>query len=202
MDTFLSIPKNIVLKSEIMEKKSRFLTFVKYVEKSEDAEQFYREKRKEFSDAKHIVFAYRLLNVSRVSDDGEPSGTAGRPILQVLEKMNLYNLIVVVVRYFGGVKLGAGPLLRVYSNSVVKVLDAPFALYEKAVKEQVKISFAEFENILNMATKNEIATQDIQFADGVTLMVIKPKTSALKFAQVLSSEEIFYSFKSEIKSVN
>lgn len=195
MDTFFSIPQETVLKSEITEKKSRFLAFAKYVQNSEDAEQFYREKRKEFPDARHIAYAYRLLNVSRASDDGEPSGTAGRPILQVLEKMNLYNVIVIVVRYFGGVKLGAGPLLRMYSNSASKVLETPLSVYEKAVKERIKVSFSEFENVLNMATRGEIATQDIQFYEEVTLTVIRPKCKDLKFANVLSGEEIFYSFR-------
>jgi len=199
MDEFNSIPINNELKSEIDEKRSRFLAFAKYVDNSEDAEQFYREKRKEFSDAKHIVFAYRLLNVSRASDDGEPSGTAGRPILQVLEKMNLYNVIVVVVRYFGGVKLGAGPLLRVYSNSVTKVLGANIVNYEKAIKERVQITFAEFESILQMSIRGEIAIRDIEFSDGVTLTIIHPKDKDFNFLKVLSSEEIFYSFKSKNK---
>ena len=154
MESFRSITDLKILESEIIEKKSRFLSFAKYVPSSEQAEMFIRETRKKYSDAKHIVFAYRLLSVSRASDDGEPSGTAGRPILDVIQKLDLYNIVVVVVRYFGGTKLGAGPLLRTYSKSASEVLKTDFRLYEKCFKAKISVSFQKFEELLKLASKN------------------------------------------------
>lgn len=193
MDKFLSIPVNKILESEIVEKKSRFLAFAKYVSSSEDAEMFYREMRKKYNDARHIVFGYRLLNVSRANDDKEPSGTAGKPILDVITKMNLYNVIVVVVRYFGGVKLGAGPLLRAYSNSASEVLKPPFCEFQQALKVKTEVGFSEFENLLKLATKNEIFLTDIEFSQKVSLTVIYPKDKEFNFEK-LSEESIYYSF--------
>ncbi len=194
MKNFISIAPNVLLTEEIVEKKSRFLAFAQYVNSEKEAEIFYQEKKKKYSDARHIVFAYRLQNTSKSTDDGEPSGTAGRPILQVLEKMNLFNIIVVVVRYFGGVKLGAGPLLRAYANSATQVLRQGLVQYEQATKERVNLSFSEFENILKKASKKEVAVQDVEFAEKVTLTIIYPLSMALNIKDILSSEEVFYSF--------
>ena len=194
MESFVSIPNLKVLESEITEKKSRFLAFAKYVTTSEDAELFYRQKRKEFSDAKHVVFAYRLINVSRASDDGEPSGTAGKPILDVIQKLGLYNVIVVVVRYFGGVKLGAGPLLRVYSKSASEVLKKPYRLYEKCLKSSVRVEFSQFQSLLKLASENKIMLENIEYSEKVALDIIAPAYEKFNY-DVISRQEIFYSFK-------
>lgn len=196
METFLSIKDDITQKNEIEEKKSRFIAFSKYVETSEEAEEFYRKLKLEYKDARHVVFAYRLLTTSRASDDGEPSGTAGKPILQILEKMNIYNIIVVVVRYFGGIKLGAGPLLRVYKNSASSVL-TDLRVYEKANETRLELTFSEFESLLKQSMKEKIITKDIVFSEKVTLKAIYPKSFNLKIGHELSKKEIFYSFGGE-----
>ena len=104
--------------AEIVEKKSRFIATVLPVEKEEEAETFLAELRKKYWDASHNVYAYRIglsKTVERFSDDGEPVHTAGMPILSVLRKEELYNVCVVVTRYFGGTLLGTGGLVRAYS---------------------------------------------------------------------------------------
>lgn len=100
-------------------KKSKFIGFCVKVSTTIEVENFLIELKKEHKKAKHIAFAYILKNphLEKCSDDGEPSGTAGRPILNVLQKRNLSDCLICVVRYFGGIKLGAGGLVRAYGKS-------------------------------------------------------------------------------------
>ena len=106
---------------EIIEKKSRFIATVRLVESEEEALSFIEEMRKKYWNATHNCYAYVIgerRELVRCSDDGEPSGTAGRPMLDVLLGENLYNTAVVVTRYFGGTLLGTGGLVRAYSRAV------------------------------------------------------------------------------------
>ncbi len=107
--------------SEFIEKKSRFLSFVHPVETEEDALDIIEKARKKYYDSTHVVFAYKIKenNICRFSDDGEPQGTAGIPVLDVITKNDLENVLIIVVRYFGGTLLGAGGLVRAYSKSAV-----------------------------------------------------------------------------------
>lgn len=105
--------------AEIIEKKSRFIAAAKPVLTEQEAIDFINSKRSRFYDASHNVYAYVLSenNIARFSDDGEPSGTAGMPVMEILKKENLTDLVVVVTRYFGGTLLGAGGLIRTYGKS-------------------------------------------------------------------------------------
>ena len=200
---FISLPKDVLKTGEITEKKSRFLVFAKNVETSQEAEDFYRSIKKEHKTARHTVCAYKLRTLSHFTDDGEPSGTAGKPILDVIEKQRLVNIIVVVVRYFGGIKLGAGPLLRVYSNSASLVLKPPFALFENCQQLQAKVTFAQFENLVKLASKNEIKLENIQFGEDVSLTIIAQINQDFSYLNIAEKQEIFYSFKqiSDIKNL-
>ena len=111
--------------AEIVEKKSKFIANIFYVETLEDVEIKLKEIRKKYYDAKHNCFAFRLdnENISRFSDDGEPSGTAGAPMLNILEGNNLSNVLVIVTRYFGGILLGTGGLVRAYSDATIKAIE-------------------------------------------------------------------------------
>lgn len=112
-------------KSEKIIERSRFITYSKHVESEEEARAFLAEVRAEHSLATHVCYAFicdKLGNLCRFSDDGEPQGTAGMPILEVLKNKGLYQTAVAVVRYFGGVKLGAGGLVRAYSSSAAENL--------------------------------------------------------------------------------
>ena len=106
---------------EIIEKKSRFIATVRPVRNEEEALAFLEEMRKQYWDARHNCYAYsvgRNREYTRCSDDGEPSGTAGRPMLDVILGEDIYNVAAVVTRYFGGVLLGTGGLVRAYSGSL------------------------------------------------------------------------------------
>ncbi len=102
---------------EIIIKKSKFISFLFEIKKLEDINKIINELKIEHKKATHICYAYKIDNNVKFYDDGEPSGTAGKPIYNIIEKKNLNNILIVVIRYFGGIKLGAGGLLRAYSNS-------------------------------------------------------------------------------------
>lgn len=104
---------------QVIEKKSNFLSFVYPINNEEMALEYINNAKKKYYDARHVVFAYKLKeqNISRFSDDGEPQGTAGVPILDVIIKNQLENVLIIIVRYFGGVLLGAGGLIRAYSKA-------------------------------------------------------------------------------------
>ena len=111
----LSIKDNIV--NEVIIKKSKFITFLYRVDDIESVNSYLDSLNDKYKDATHICYAYIIDNVKRFSDNGEPGGTAGMPILGVLENKNLDHILCCVVRYFGGIKLGANGLVRAYSSS-------------------------------------------------------------------------------------
>ncbi len=108
--------------NEIIIKKSRFLGFYYELEDIDDVDIIIDNLKKEHKKARHLPYAYKFMNTAKKSDDKEPSGTAGMPIYTVLEKNNLNNCLIIVIRYFGGVKLGAGGLFRAYMECASKVV--------------------------------------------------------------------------------
>ena len=121
---YLTVAKAAV--DEFTEKRPRFIGAIQPVTTEEEAQAFIKAKQKEFWDAKHNVYAYVLDggNLCRFSDDGEPQGTAGIPVLDVLRKEGLTDCVVVVTRYFGGILLGGGGLVRAYSHGAKIAVDA------------------------------------------------------------------------------
>lgn len=115
-----SIQKEIT--SEIIINKSRFITIITNINDINKIKEKLEEIKKTYKDATHYCFAYIIQNHEKCSDNGEPSGTAGIPILNVLKQNNLTNILCVVIRYFGGIKLGAGGLIRAYSTSASEAL--------------------------------------------------------------------------------
>lgn len=104
-------------------KKSKFIAYYYELDDTNDIKIIIDELRKEHKKAKHIVYAYKFGNTAGKTDDKEPSGTAGLPLYNLLEVNNLNNKMIVVVRYFGGIKLGAGPLMRAYKNAGASVIN-------------------------------------------------------------------------------
>ena len=134
----LSIRNNIV--NEIVIKKSRFITFLYRVDNEKDVKLFLDNLNKEYKDATHICYAYIVDNIKRFNDDGEPSKTAGMPILNVLENNSLDHILCCVVRYFGGIKLGANGLVRAYSNSCCEIINK-CDLVNLSLGKEVEITF-------------------------------------------------------------
>lgn len=173
MDKLISVANDQIYTSEILINKSRFLCFIKHVIDKIDAENFVADIKKQYKDARHVCYAYRLTNTSKMSDDGEPSGTAGRPILQILEKQNLYNLAAVVVRYFGGIKLGAGGLLRAYSSAVTECLgNAKKVAWTKAKLYEISMDYKEYQAFINSIKNRKIQILSTDFTDGAKLQIV------------------------------
>lgn len=129
--------------AEILIKKSRFIANVAPVRSEAEAWAYIERIRAEHSDATHNCFAFKAGTVQRMSDDGEPSGTAGRPIFDVLEKQGLSDTAIVVTRYFGGILLGAGGLVRAYSQGAVAGVEAAgIARAVAAVDMQLTMDYA------------------------------------------------------------
>ncbi len=116
-----SISKNQI--NEIIINKSKFITLIYPIKSKEDISNILKDIKETYKDATHYCYGYILDNIEKCDDNGEPSGTAGMPILKVLKYNNLTDILCVVVRYFGGIKLGAGGLIRAYSNSTSEILN-------------------------------------------------------------------------------
>ena len=141
-----TVKENIA--NEIIINKSRFITYVYKVNNKDEIDNILSLLRKEYKDATHHCYAYILGNLKKASDDGEPAHTAGMPILNVLENKELNNVLAVVIRYFGGIKLGAGGLVRAYSNSVAKALDnAVLVPIIKEIKIKIEFSYSNIDNV-------------------------------------------------------
>lgn len=125
--------------------KSRFIAHIKPVTTEEEAKAFINEIKAEYRDANHNCSAYTVgdqMNIQKANDDGEPSGTAGVPMLEVLKKLEIHNVCVVVTRYFGGIKLGGGGLIRAYSGAVRDVIyDIGRVVLKPALPTTVTVSY-------------------------------------------------------------
>lgn len=108
--------------NEIIIKNSKFITYLYKINNINDIDNYLKQIKEINKDATHYCYAYILDNIKKADDDGEPSGTAGIPILKVLENNNLFNILAIVVRYFGGIKLGANGLIRAYTKSITNTL--------------------------------------------------------------------------------
>ena len=111
-----------MIENEIVIKKSRFITKLYNINNIDEVQTILDDLKKEYKKATHFCYAYSINGQEKAFDDGEPSHTAGLPILNVIHMKNLNNILIVVVRYFGGVKLGAGPLTRAYSKSASEII--------------------------------------------------------------------------------
>lgn len=163
---------------EITEKKSRFIATVRPVETEEEALAFIEEMKKKYWDARHNCYVYSVgtnREFTRCSDDGEPSGTAGRPMLDVILGAELYNVAVVVTRYFGGVLLGTGGLVRAYSGAVQAGL-AQSRLIEKkhGIVLAVTTDYTGIGKLQYIAGERGISILDSEYTDKVVLKLLVP----------------------------
>ena len=124
--------------NEIVINKSRFIAVITPIKEKEEINLILNSLKEKFKDATHYCYAYIVNQVKRFSDDGEPGGTAGMPILHVLEENNCNHILAIVVRYFGGIKLGAGGLVRAYSNSVIEALKKA-SLRDEIIGNEIEI---------------------------------------------------------------
>ena len=174
---FKTIKEDGMVQEEI--KKSRFICHVKRVYSEEEARAFIGAIKKEHYKATHNCSAFIIgekSDIKRTSDDGEPSGTAGVPMLGVLGKHDLTNLCVVVTRYFGGIKLGAGGLIRAYAGSVALAIKE-IGLVE--IKEQaglrLQLSYSQYQDFANFLKTENLLEYDTEFTDTVSTLLFVDK---------------------------
>ena len=143
------VDKEII--NEIIIEKSRFITYLNRVDSIDEANEYLQNIKKKHYDATHHCFALIIDDIVRSNDNGEPSGTAGVPILDVLKKNDITNTICVVVRYFGGIKLGAGGLVRAYSSSCSEALKKANFITKKIFKRySVIIDYKTYNSLINI----------------------------------------------------
>lgn len=162
-------------RAEIVEKKSRFIATVKPVTTQEEALEFVESTKKKYWDARHNCSAFVIGSqneITRCSDDGEPSGTAGRPMLEVLLGAKLHNVAVVVTRYFGGVLLGTGGLVRAYTKAVQEGLAASqVAVQAFGTRAIIETDYNGIGKIQYILAKAGVTVEELQYTDKVTLQI-------------------------------
>ena len=188
--------------AEMIEKKSRFIGHCRPVKTEEDAIAFINAVRAEHREATHNVYAYILRenNVMRYSDDGEPAGTAGVPVLEVLRKEGLTDAVIVVTRYFGGVLLGAGGLVRAYGKSARLGVDAAVRV-EKLLCNiyLVKTDYSAYGKLQYAVMEGGYILKDTRFTDAVELVVCAERERAAEFEKMIT-ETSFGRSKAELIS--
>lgn len=163
---------------EFVEKRSRFIGYCKPVKTEQEAIDFINEKRSEHWNATHNVYAYSLRegNIKRYSDDGEPSGTAGMPVLEVIVKNEIFDVVVVVTRYFGGVLLGTGGLVRAYSHgSKIAVEAAKPVIMQNCLVCEARCAYNQYGKVSSLIIGVGAAVDDTVYESDVLVKFhIKP----------------------------
>lgn len=180
---------------EFVEKRSRFIGYCKPVKTEQEAIEFINEKRSEHWNATHNVYAYSLRegNIKRYSDDGEPSGTAGMPVLDVIVKNEIFDVVVVVTRYFGGVLLGTGGLVRAYSHgSKIAVEAAKPVIMQNCLVCEARCAYNQYGKVSSLIIGVGAAVDDTVYESDVLVKFhIKPDllgTLNKKLADTTSGE--------------
>jgi uncharacterized YigZ family protein len=197
MKTYSSIAR--FAETEIVIKKSRFLGYAYPVQNVGNAEKHLVEIRAKNKDASHNCYAYIIEDGNmRVSDDGEPQGLAGTPILSVLKKRSLQKTLVIVTRYFGGVKLGGGGLVSAYSGTASEVLDkAGVKVYQESVIAKIRFSYEHEKIVEQIIKKHEISLLGKEYLEVISFEVTVPqekwqevKNTLNRFAVQVENEEV------------
>ena len=163
------------VESEFVEKRSRFICHLWHVECVAEARARIEEMKMKYYDARHNCWCYLLKegNVVRYSDDGEPQGTAGQPMLNVFQREGVENVCCVVTRYFGGILLGAGGLVRAYAHAAKLAVDAAQRkVMSPAVLVEMQMDYNQYGRINNVLSKYTAIVQDTAFTDMVTMRIL------------------------------
>ena len=166
---------------EFEEKRSLFIGHAVHVDSEDEAQAFIKQLKKEYSDATHNCFAYLLKGgiIARYSDDGEPQGTAGMPMLETIRKSGVNDVCVVVTRYFGGILLGAGGLVRAYSHSTAIALEgAEIVCYEPYAVYELRCGYSEYQKYSNVLANAKAVVDDVEFSSDVCVKFAIKRDSA------------------------
>ena len=162
---------------EIVIEKSRFIATAIHVDSVEDAQEFIASKRKKYFDATHNCYGYLIGDKAKFSDDGEPQGTAGMPIYECIKNSKIDHVCVVVTRYFGGIKLGAGGLVRAYSGSCAEALKTATKVYmTDCTIAEVVVDYSLLKG-LRKVLFGKVIEKDVVWEDKVRLVLLFPTVS-------------------------
>ncbi|MEY8291502.1 YigZ family protein [Carnobacteriaceae bacterium 52-44] len=189
MENYRTIRENGIHEIEI--KKSRFICHLKRVESEEEAQAFIEEIKKEHWKATHNCSAYTIgMNddIQRAHDDGEPSGTAGVPMLEIFLKRELKNVAAVVTRYFGGTKLGAGGLIRAYGGAVNEAVDQ-IGVVERQLQRliDVTVTYSQSGKVENSLREANYTIQDTLYTENITYQCVVPLEKEEKFIEDITN---------------
>ena len=171
--------------AEFTEKRSSFLGHVRMVETEDEAKTFVAEMKKKYYDARHNCWCYIIKDGAvRYSDDGEPQGTAGIPMLEVLKREGVTNVVCVVTRYFGGVLLGTGGLLRAYTKSAKDALDAAgISVVRRWVMAELACTYSLLERLKLECTAANGLVSDVEYSTDVCLKLLLPEDGVEDFSR-------------------
>ena len=180
------------IKSEIVERKSKFIANIYFAQTMEEAENIIKETKKKYYDARHNCSSYRVLEkeniIEKYSDDGEPAGTAGAPMLNILQKKDLVN---VVTRYFGGILLGTGGLVRAYSEVTQKAIEEANLIDITMGKEyEVKVDYSNLEKLKYYAKTNNISITKIEYLNEIICSLQIQNEDIEKFLRDVEQQKI------------
>jgi len=189
VENYRTIRENGIHEIEI--KKSRFICHLKRVESEEEAQAFIEEIKKEHWKATHNCSAYTIgMNddIQRAHDDGEPSGTAGVPMLEIFLKRELKNIAAVVTRYFGGIKLGAGGLIRAYGGAVNEAVDQ-IGIVERQLQRliDVTVTYSQSGKVENSLREADYTIQDTLYTENITYQCVVPLEKEEKFIEDITN---------------
>ncbi len=180
--------------AEIVIKKSKFIANVFYVESEKQAQDILKEMTKKYNDAKHNCYAYvinelqedGINKIQKSSDNGEPSGTAGAPLLDVIKKNGLTNVLIVVTRYFGGILLGTGGLVKAYTQSAVEAIGKN-EIIEKEIGNiyNVEISYSDLKEFTHYCDMENITVSDTEYNESINIII---ETTAEKYDKLMNNK--------------
>ncbi len=177
--------------AELVEKKSKFIANIFYVESVEEAEEKIKEVNKKYFDARHNCYAFSIYTdngiVSRFSDNGEPSGTAGGPMLNILQGQGLSNCLVIVTRYFGGILLGTGGLVRAYSDATkLAIENTKIINKDLGIEASLLVSYSDLQKLQYYFNKNEIKILDTKYNENIEVIF---ETTKEKYQNILKQKQ-------------
>ncbi|WP_119395472.1 IMPACT family protein [Salinibius halmophilus] len=180
-----------VIEHEYIVKKSRFIVLLAPVSSRDEAMQYLAQRQTRYPDARHQCWALLAPPDSGMADDGEPSGTAGKPIMNVLQHNDMTNIFALVTRYFGGIKLGAGGLVRAYSQATVEALDlADIVVVEKQLQAVFSADFAEERDIRYQLEQLGLAPNIDYNSQGISATLTLPESKQAQVEEVLKALRI------------
>ena len=189
------------LERETEVKKSRFIARVTPVSSRDDVKAWLEQAHRDHPDARHICWAYQIgrpgsAAEAGMNDDGEPSGTAGKPILSVIQHKDMGDVLVMVVRYFGGIKLGAGGLVRAYAGAAESVLSSVERVVQQPIAEaQVALSFADEQPLRHWCETHGATVASVDYGVSVRARVLVPEDATDAFGAFCNAQKLDYSFE-------